>query len=1414
MKKSYYFVILGIIIINGVHAHNYQHPPDEGSSPISKDPISSRYGPSPKIPGIQDYPNLNDRMLLNSIIHSSVLNNDSLASPLDLHRLFNCPIIRKARATSANSQEFLDHVSIIARIANGISLQSGLMNDKINIVDVAGELLNFGDVPVSKIAKFKPDSLNKFTEKLKAILTTLDSSVRDQETQLLKWFELRKSSQTIGDVANLPGKDEYFSFLKSLSSTDFDLVVAPSQHMKNAKGEISKLKSTNLAADSIVRTFLELSASFKHFRNSIEPFKASLEKLKNSELQKGLAVYMPIEKSIELISKRDKFSTTLRDDGKTTIVSNLKSINTLSDDSKGSIQDVNTLTSLSETKSDPKFQKRKVTSGSPNGVSDLKQLARDVRNPWIAKILGTNGSLDSLNDGLLPLFKMNKKLNELDEKLGILSTPKLPEALSGIQTLQRELSEVDPKVHEMTESAWADLEKCGSGSKVEYSKFAQIQDVIRDVKSLTQISQSKLEEKSFKEFDTKLDKFIQNLGFTDLNNQSQSIIEAPTIMKRLKDEKKFDEIENTVNGLIGMFADVKGLEQKVGDVISKQNTPLPQSITDELRLYQCLQNLQNTDKVAQAITVAQNLRGRKNDDLTAVESAIKDVSGASKDLSNLGSLTADMKKHPDVAPTNLNKFSNSAAQSNVIGQSATSLRFAHDLKELDPEISHLKNVGDLVEKEIQKLSDPAQIKDLTAQWGNHTSDMGSLDQTLSGILSFESTLSVSKAKTLEEFSSPLKNLGTIPDAKINSLEKSKVLEALIAQPNINPTIKSDLEKSKQTLDKLAPLDLEFSSHQSQFEKAPGAFKALHDFLVGFFTVKQKVIPSGPNNGNSSAPSSSKVVSEPTENSDHTTIYIVFGVLGFFLLAASIGGGIWAFFWRRKKNKEEAKRLEEEEKEKKRQEKEKEKEKADREKEDKERAERDKKEAARLKELEWLKDAAKTEAACERKQNEVLTRQRKEQMDKVKEQYDIDMAAMLSGVEKWVKSHKYTNANQLASILGDQMKIVVNYHKQNFNDLRDASWAYLPIEKHRYPNGIPCLLETVVKFKFNDVDRKIHANHVVTKPTYSKHSQVGDAKVSMRFIATQGPLPNTLNDFWAMVWHFEVKYIIMLCGFKENGNVKCDVYFKEDGLGTFETTLFKIETVSKEPIFEGRPEAGYKRKFEVVYKKDPKEEKRTLTHYHYLAWPDKGVPDGHEDVRQLLEFVKYSEAPVVVHCSAGIGRTMCLIGTEYMAAEVKNNGNYTVAQGGIDLRNVRSSGIQTFEQMVWLVASVVYRLTRQFNLDKKYYESLVKQIEKGQKQIFKKDLELKLKYTCDFREGDMSEDSLKLAIEREQLEERKEEEKKQRKKGGKDTRIVMDVEGDGEEVAGPGMEVVELDSDEEEENWESDSHPFEKEIIFS
>ncbi|VDM72012.1 unnamed protein product, partial [Strongylus vulgaris] len=154
---------------------------------------------------------------------------------------------------------------------------------------------------------------------------------------------------------------------------------------------------------------------------------------------------------------------------------------------------------------------------------------------------------------------------------------------------------------------------------------------------------------------------------------------------------------------------------------------------------------------------------------------------------------------------------------------------------------------------------------------------------------------------------------------------------------------------------------------------------------------------------------------------------------------------------------------------------------------------------------------------------------------------------------------------------------------------------------------------------------IHANYV-SSPTNPK-----------RFICTQAPLPKTCPDFWYMVVQEKSVAILMLCNFVEQNAKKCAEYFpvEEDRPLNFEGVIVSLKKQEPFPFpFETRIRILV-RTLEVSV---PGQPLHTCMHYHWQDWPDRGVPDADLAPIVLLAKLKENTAPIIVHCSAGIGRT--------------------------------------------------------------------------------------------------------------------------------------------------------------------------------
>ncbi|XP_053249331.1 tyrosine-protein phosphatase non-receptor type 5 isoform X1 [Podarcis raffonei] len=181
---------------------------------------------------------------------------------------------------------------------------------------------------------------------------------------------------------------------------------------------------------------------------------------------------------------------------------------------------------------------------------------------------------------------------------------------------------------------------------------------------------------------------------------------------------------------------------------------------------------------------------------------------------------------------------------------------------------------------------------------------------------------------------------------------------------------------------------------------------------------------------------------------------------------------------------------------------------------------------------------------------------------------------------------------------------------------------------------------------------------------------GEEKV---YIATQGPIVNTVSDFWRMVWQERSPIIVMITNIEEM-NEKCTEYWPEEQV-TYEGIEITVKRVIQADDYRLRL---------ITLKKG--EEIRNLKHYWYTSWPDQKTPDQAPALLQLVQEVEEAtqcaeeqNAPIIVHCSAGIGRTGCFIATSICCKQWKNEGAVDILRTTCQLRLDRGGMIQTCEQ---------------------------------------------------------------------------------------------------------------------------------------
>ncbi|XP_074157914.1 tyrosine-protein phosphatase non-receptor type 4 isoform X8 [Sminthopsis crassicaudata] len=247
-----------------------------------------------------------------------------------------------------------------------------------------------------------------------------------------------------------------------------------------------------------------------------------------------------------------------------------------------------------------------------------------------------------------------------------------------------------------------------------------------------------------------------------------------------------------------------------------------------------------------------------------------------------------------------------------------------------------------------------------------------------------------------------------------------------------------------------------------------------------------------------------------------------------------------------------------------------------------------------------------------------------------------------------------------------------------------SCAKLPqnISKNRYRDISPYDATRVI---LKDNDDYINANYI--------NMEIPSSSIINQYIACQGPLPNTCTDFWQMTWEQGSSMVVMLTTQVERGRVKCHQYWPEltesSSYGTFQVTCHSEEGNSAY-VFRNMTLCNLE-----------KNESRQLIQIQYIAWPDHGVPDDSSD---FLDFVCHvrnkragKEEPIIVHCSAGIGRTGVLITMETAMCLIECNQPVYPLDIVRTMRDQRAMMIQTPSQYRFVCEAIL----------KVYEEGLIK-----------------------------------------------------------------------------------------------------------
>ncbi|XP_033118395.1 tyrosine-protein phosphatase non-receptor type 5-like [Anneissia japonica] len=177
-----------------------------------------------------------------------------------------------------------------------------------------------------------------------------------------------------------------------------------------------------------------------------------------------------------------------------------------------------------------------------------------------------------------------------------------------------------------------------------------------------------------------------------------------------------------------------------------------------------------------------------------------------------------------------------------------------------------------------------------------------------------------------------------------------------------------------------------------------------------------------------------------------------------------------------------------------------------------------------------------------------------------------------------------------------------------------------------------------------------------------------------FIATQGAMTHTIDDFWRLVWHTTAPTVVMVTKVKERERSKCERYWPQKR-GVYEGIEVTVQdTIRKDDYIL------------IIFHLKYMNEVRTLMHYRYTSWPDNKAPDNPITLLKMIREVEMSrndpslpKGPVIVHCSAGLGRTGCYIAISIGMKQLQEEQMVDVLGIVCQMRQDRGGMIQTNEQ---------------------------------------------------------------------------------------------------------------------------------------
>ncbi|XP_041085318.1 receptor-type tyrosine-protein phosphatase S-like isoform X11 [Polyodon spathula] len=258
---------------------------------------------------------------------------------------------------------------------------------------------------------------------------------------------------------------------------------------------------------------------------------------------------------------------------------------------------------------------------------------------------------------------------------------------------------------------------------------------------------------------------------------------------------------------------------------------------------------------------------------------------------------------------------------------------------------------------------------------------------------------------------------------------------------------------------------------------------------------------------------------------------------------------------------------------------------------------------------------------------------------------------------------------------DNLKLSQEY--ESIDPGQQFTWEHSNLEvnkpKNRYANVIAYDHSRVILSPIEGI----------TGSDYINSNYIDGYRKQNAYIATQGPLPETFGDFWRMLWEQRAATVVMMTKLEEKSRIKCDQYWPGRGTETYGMTQVTLLDTIELATFCVRTFSLHK---------NGSSEKREVRQFQFTAWPDHGVPEYPTPFLAFLRRVKTCNppdaGPIIVHCSAGVGRTGCFIVIDAMLERIKHEKTVDIYGHVTLMRSQRNYMVQTEDQYSFIHDSLL------------------------------------------------------------------------------------------------------------------------------